>query len=232
MTALEIVLISLLGAIVCLIAVVVIINAIITRFFSKKVVDYEVLNEFAPKSPIVFLGDSLTDLYPMHEFLHDDRIINRGISNETCLDVEKRLGDIIALSPKTVFLLVGINDYVRAKRPPSCGEVAKRIVGIADKLSATCGDVRIISLYPVNPKKFWFSKYYLKFATNERVTATNAVVKKLCIEKGYKYLDYNAYLIDDSGKLKAEYTVEGLHLNLAGYKVISPLIKEELENII
>ena len=74
MTALEIVLVSVSGALVALIVALIIIVSVVNGYFTKKVVDYEVLNEFAPENPIVFLGDSLTDLFPVHEFLPDERI--------------------------------------------------------------------------------------------------------------------------------------------------------------
>lgn len=231
MTALEIVLTSLIGAIVCLGLIVFIIAKIITKFFINKVVDYKVLNEFTPDNPIVFLGDSLTDLFPCHEFLHDERIVNRGISNETTYDVEKRLDDVTCLNPRAVFLLIGINDFLRTKGKKDPKQVAERVIALADKLHETCEDIRIISLYPINKKKKWFSKFYLRKVSNEKISVTNGILKKLCLDKGYKYLDFNAYLLDGNGTLCQDYTLEGLHLNLIGYKILTPYFKKELEQI-
>ena len=231
MTALEIVLVSVTATLVCLVAVIIIINVIITKFLLRKVVNYETLNEFAPDSPIVFLGDSLTDLFPVHEFLHDDRIINRGISNETTADVEKRLGDVTCLTPRAVFLLVGINDFLRMRGKQEAKAVAERVIAIADKLSSTCADVRVISLYPINKKKTWLSKFYLHKASNEKITLTNGLLKKYCEENGYKFIDLFPALIDKDGNLDADYTVEGLHLNLLGYKKLTPYFKKEIESI-
>ncbi|MBO4573404.1 MAG: lysophospholipase [Clostridia bacterium] len=231
MTALEIVMVSLSATLVCLIAVIFIIGRVITKYLTHKVVDYSVLNEFAPENPIVFLGDSLTDLFPVHEFLPDERIINRGISNETTFDVGKRLDDIIVLKPRAVFLLVGINDYLRLKKKSEPRTVAERVITIADKLSSVCSDVRVISLYPINPKKTKISAFYLRKTTNEKINSTNAILRKLCIEKGYKYIDIHSYLIDENGYLKADYTIEGLHLNLKGYAALTPYYKEQLNSI-
>ena len=231
MTALEIVMVSLSGVLVCLIAVILIISKMITSYLMRKVVNYEVLNEFAPEKPIVFLGDSLTDLYPIHEFLHDDRIINRGISNETTYDVEKRLGDITCLNPRAVFLLIGINDYLRLKKKREPHEVAERVIAIADRLKTCCDDIRVVSLYPINPKRQKFSKFYLRKTTNAKITVTNGILKKLCAERGYKFIDMHAHLIDNDGVLDKNFTLEGLHLNLAGYKHITPVFKEELKTI-
>ena len=231
MTALEIVLTSLIGAIICLVIVFAILVRIVTKFFTHKIVNYKVLNEFAPENPIVFLGDSLTDFFPCHEFLHDKRIINRGISNETTFDVEKRLGDVIVLKPKAVFLLIGINDFLRLRGKRDAKTVAERVIFLADKLHEACEDIRVISLYPVNKKKKWFYKFALSKVTNEKISVTNGLIKKMCQEKGYKYLDFNSYLIDDNGNLNADYTIEGLHLNLIGYKHLTPYIKNELEEI-
>ncbi|MBR1890921.1 MAG: hypothetical protein IJ811_00310 [Clostridia bacterium] len=231
MTALEIVLVSVSGALVALIVALIIIVSVVNGYFTKKVVDYEVLNEFAPENPIVFLGDSLTDLFPVHEFLPDERIINRGISNETTFDVERRIDCVTALKPRTVFLLIGINDFLRLKKSTP-KKVADRVVYLADILSKTCNDIRVISLFPVNKKKRGvMSRFYLRKVNNLMIAATNQLIKKGCLERGYSYLDFHSYLMDEHGDLNSDYTFEGLHLNLAGYKALTPYYKRELQSI-
>ena len=38
----------------------------------------------------------------------------------------------------------------------------------------------------------------------------------------------NAPLTDDQGRLKAEYTIEGMHIYEAGYRAIWPAVKGEI----
>ena len=63
-------------------------------------------------------------------------------------------------------------------------------------------------------------KECLKIHTNEKITAANALVKQLAERHGQHYIDINDDLKDEQGRLKAEYTIEGLHINERGYRAI------------
>lgn len=41
-------------------------------------------------------------------------------------------------------------------------------------------------------------------------------------ELGVQYIDVNNQLKDDKGRLKAEYTIEGMHIKPEGYRAIFP----------
>ena len=58
--------------------------------------------------------------------------------------------------------------------------------------------------------------------TNEKINAANELVKRLAQEKGAGYIDINAPLKDANGCLKAEYTIEGMHIKEEGYRAIYP----------
>ncbi len=230
MTALEIVLTSVTGALFVLIVLAIILIKMFDKAMYKKVIDYKVLNRFAPENPIVFLGDSLTDLYPVHEFLHDERIVNRGIANETTFDIMSRLEDIICLNPRTVILQAGINDFLR-KGIKSPVDVSKNVISIVEKLLETVKDVRVVSLYPVNKKKLKISWLYLRKVNNNKIILTNEYLKKYCKEKGVEFIDMYSRLTDETLNLNKDYTIEGLHLNLKGYDVLSSEFEKIIDDI-
>ena len=60
----------------------------------------------------------------------------------------------------------------------------------------------------------------LLIRTNEKIRAANEEVKKLAARHGQKYIDVNAPLTDEQGRLKAEYTIEGMHIKPEGYRAI------------
>ncbi|MBQ6506894.1 MAG: lysophospholipase, partial [Clostridia bacterium] len=74
--------------------------------------------------------------------------------------------------------------------------------------------------YPVNrivgEKNPW-AREALRVRTNARVNSANAAVRKLAEEAGAQFLDLNAGIRDADGNLKAEYTVEGMHMYADGY---------------
>jgi len=50
----------------------------------------------------------------------------------------------------------------------------------------------------------------------------------LAAETGAAYLDLNDPLTDENGCLKAEYCLDGIHINEYGYRAIFPLLMEQI----
>ena len=68
----------------------------------------------------------------------------------------------------------------------------------------------------------------LRIRTNERIRQANAAVADLARRRGYRYRDFNAPLTDAQGRLKAEYTTEGMHITPEGYRAIWPLVAQAI----
>ena len=64
----------------------------------------------------------------------------------------------------------------------------------------------------------------------EKITEANALVKLIAEKHGQHYIDINDGLKDEQGRLKAEYTIEGLHINEQGYRAIFDDFLKYLEN--
>lgn len=58
------------------------------------------------------------------------------------------------------------------------------------------------------------------------LNTANVEVKKLAEKHGQLYIDINRNLKDEQGGLKAEYTIEGMHINGDGYRAIYDDIME------
>ena len=54
----------------------------------------------------------------------------------------------------------------------------------------------------------------------EKLPAANGAVKALAEELGYTFIDVNDGLTDSEGRLKKEYTVDGIHMYADGYRVV------------
>ena len=83
---------------------------------------------------IVFMGDSITEfwLHLQPEFFKNRPYVNRGISGQTTPQMLIRFRqDVIALNPKAVVILAGIND-IAGNTGPSTLEM------IEDNLSSMC----------------------------------------------------------------------------------------------
>ena len=227
MTALEIVMVAVASILVLAIIVYIGVNIYISRFKINKVRSFREIDSLNGKKSIVFLGDSLTDFYPIHEFINCDKIANRGIGGDTTKNVMNRLEEIIKLSPKLVFLQIGINDmiYKRVKSEV----VAERIMKIANDLREKGIKVYIISLYPINKRKMAFSWFMCRHATNKRVLSVNKLLVEKCEKDNIPYIDMHSELVDKKGNLRTTFTTEGLHISTKGYKKITLVLKKYLE---
>lgn len=191
-----------------------------------KVERYREENKSARKGQIVFTGSSLMEMFPITKLLkeHSEDIIiyNRGvggfISDELLAVIDVCATD---LQPSKVFINIGTNDLSRSSIPISSlmDNYDKIITVIEDAVP----DVKIylMAYYPVNYEAAREDmKECLKIRTNEKITEANAQVKKLAEKHGQRYIDINRNLKDEQGRLKAEYTIEGLHINENGYRAI------------
>ena len=95
MTALEIVLTSVLGA---LVLVAILYLFIFHTNAQNRLQLFEVTSPNAEPGATVFFGDSLTDFFPIQDFFPRIPIYNRGIAGNTTKDLLKRLQDVINLA--------------------------------------------------------------------------------------------------------------------------------------
>ena len=100
---------------------------------------------------------------------------------------------------------------------------------IISEIEEKVHDVKIylMAYYPVNYEAAAEEmKECLKIRTNEKITAANVEVKKLAEKHSQRYIDINRNLKDEQGRLKAEYTIEGMHINEDGYRAVYDDIME------
>ena len=78
-----------------------------------------------------------------------------------------------------------------------------------------------MAYYPVNYEAADENmKECLKIRNNEKIRIANVEVKKLAERHSQRYININKNLMDEQCRLKAEYTIEGLHINEDGYRAI------------
>ena len=90
-----------------------------------------------------------------------------------------------------------------------------------------------MAYYPVNETApgedaAEYLKYMFINRTNENILTANKAVEKLAEEFGYHYIDVNDGLLDETGRLKKEYTIEGIHMYANGYCVVLENMKKYL----
>jgi lysophospholipase L1-like esterase len=184
------------------------------------------LAQFA-KQPIVtgrtiFLGNSITEMGNWKKATGDTTVLNRGIAGDITFGVLKRLKDITDRQPSKVFLLIGIND-IGKDIPDSV--IAGNDLKIVKEIHAKCPQTQIYvqSILPVNSTIHNFPQHYDK---EEHVLAVNKLLQANAAAGNYNFVDIFHLFVDADGRLKSEYTYEGLHLRPPAYDIWVAYLKK------
>jgi len=175
---------------------------------------------------VVFMGNSITEgwSYANPAFFAGKPYVNRGISGQTTPQMLVRFRpDVIALKPKVVIILAGINDIAGNTGTMTLEQTEDNLASMTDL--ALANGIRVV-LSAVLPAYDFPWKPGMEPA--EKVVKLNAWIRKFAAEKGCAYIDYFTPMADEKHALKAEYTSDGVHPNLAGYLVMEPIAEKAI----
>lgn len=172
---------------------------------------------------IIFLGNSITEMGNWGKLLGDSTVVNRGIGGDITFGVLKRLDDVIRRQPSKLFLLIGINDIGKDIPDAVIADNIRKIIQRVQHESSSTA-IYLESILPVNPDITGFPQHYDK---NQHVIATNILLQHVAADTKVKFIDTNSLFSDEHGKLKKEYTIEGLHINEKGYEAWVKFLKED-----
>ena len=175
---------------------------------------------------VVFMGDSITDFWIGNDstFFSSNSYVDRGISGQTTGQMLLRFRqDVIELKPKEVVILAGINDIAENNGPEKMENIFGNIVSMAQLAKANNIQVVISSVLPA----FAFP---WRPAINPvpKISELNTLLKNYAAENGIIYLDYFTAMADSRPGLPAELSKDGVHPNLAGYKIMEPLAEKAI----
>lgn len=176
----------------------------------------------AAKNPdhlTILLGDSLSLWFPA-ELLPGKRVwMNQGISGEKTHTLLKRLHLLNVADVDTIFLMIGINDLIWGQ---SDQEVLANYQDIMDYLVTHHPHTQVVvqSILPHGAEtSSWESRHLLLELPNERIQAMNKSLEKIAGDYNAHYLELYPIFSNGDGKLRADLTTDGLHLNRQGYLV-------------
>lgn len=180
--------------------------------------------ELVPDSDrVIFFGDSITDFWGLQNYFQNQSYVNRGIAGQTTPQMLIRFRpDAIALRPKAVILLAGTNDIAGS---PTIAQTQDNLRSIVEL--AKYHQIRVIlaSLLPV-------SELVSTTRPRDKIAALNDWIQNYCAENNCVYLDYHSQMVDDRGFLQSHLSVDGLHPNDAGYKIMAPLAEAAIQEAI
>lgn len=188
------------------------------NYYWQKVTHFEMLPK--SKGATIFIGDSITDGAEWAALFQDPNVLNFGVSGDISAGVLNRLPDVVKLAPKKIFILIGVNDISRNISADS----VYRNINLAVRyihLYSRSTQVFIQSILPVNDNLKSFSSHTGKV---DSILKVNALLSKGAASLKYTWLNLYSSFCDNQGKLKREFTNDGLHLKGAGYALWKHLI--------
>jgi lysophospholipase L1-like esterase len=177
----------------------------------------------APPEPgrVVFLGDSITDVWHLAQYFPGKPYVNRGIDSQTTPQMLVRMfPDVIALKPAAMIVLAGTNDIVGNTGPSTLTMIEDNLQAMTELAQVHGIKVILCSITPV-------SNYSQRKQTLQRPPADilklNAWIKEYSASAHATFADYYSALADNSGMLKQDLSGDGLHPNDKGYALMVPV---------
>lgn len=191
--------------------------------------NYRELNQLAVKEPaIIFIGDSIVEYFPLHELVQSPKtLVNRGIRGyKTDLLLENLDAHLFGQALDKVFLLIGTNDIGKEMDQ---AETLANLEAVIQEISRDypLAQIQLLSVLPVNEQEQYKGTVYIR--TNEKIKDLNRAYQELA-QAYYQvsYVDVYSSLLDEVGQLAEAYTTDGLHLSVAGYRILAQALQETL----
>jgi lysophospholipase L1-like esterase len=193
--------------------------------YQNKVLASHAMHGAKDRRCVVFLGDSLTEWWPVAAAFPKLRVANRGIASDTTRGMLCRIQQtVLDLQPRAIVMLGGINDLRPNNQPP----------GTPDTI-ATNYRLMLEKICKHDPKTPVFVCEVLpsSISTSEVIRETNQAIEKVAADFPNAVLvrTHKRFLNND-GTQNMRLFSDGVHLKPAGYEVLQDALRPGLEKLI
>lgn len=174
---------------------------------------------------VIFLGDSITENWTIADpSLFSTSVLDRGIGGQTTPQILLRFyQDVVALRPRIVHIMAGVNDIMGNTGPTSDATIVNNIRVMIDVAKAN--RIRVV-LAAMTPSKAFVARP--DFNLVPRITAVNRLLAGLAMEQHVGFVDYAPVLANAESGLKDALGNDGLHPNRDGYALMRPLTEQAI----
>lgn len=179
----------------------------------------------AGESPLVFIGDSITEGWAQAGVAEWDAhflprgAVNFGIGGDMTGNLLWRLdqGATGKLNPRAVVLLIGVNNTWITDEPPET--IAEGVVAVVDRLEAVFpeADILLQAVFPMAERPNDPQRLV--------VTAINEHLQSLGQRPRVTWMDIGDVFLEDDGRISTEIMPDFLHLSPEGYRRWSDAVR-------
>jgi lysophospholipase L1-like esterase len=173
---------------------------------------------------VVFLGDSIMDYWGSRSgtWFSNSGWINRGIGGQATAQLLQRIqSDAINLHPQAIALEGASNDMRSGFSPEA---IRDNLLSMGKLAQAHHIAVFVASMIPVCD--CYSSLTGLR--TVRRIDYFNTLLRQMCRERYWTFIDLNKPLRDKKGLMRKELTTDGVHPNDEGYRILAPVVLKAL----
>jgi len=185
-----------------------------------------------PQLDIYFLGDSITEWWPLmaNEVWNAEfgrlRVLNCGASGDRTENILYRIthGEFEQITPRVIVLLAGINNLGGSPqlKPQEVVRGLEQIVATL-RAKSPASKILLLSIFPAGHRSD---------PIRSRIIDTNKRLNSLVDQASVFYLDIYEKFLDPEGNLPASIAPDGLHLNAAGYQIWADGMRPALHELL
>ncbi|NES21974.1 MAG: hypothetical protein F6K41_24385 [Symploca sp. SIO3E6] len=197
----------------------------------SSLVEQEAKIATARRVPVVLLGNSMFFSFPRE--LLPPGSLNQSFPGETIAHTINRLALLKNIQPDSFIIMVGNLDLMQGKKTES---IVAELSELIKKLQDTHPQSQIV-IFSVLPRT---TTQHIKVPPKNRsallkldkvkVILLNQQIQQLTQEAGVTFIDAVPYVADANGNLRAELSLDGIHLLPQGYAILKALIELRIGN--
>ena len=176
----------------------------------------------------VLMGDSITEGWASKDpdFFTEHKLVGRGISGQTTSQMLLRFrDDVVALQPKYVVILAGVNDIALNEGYSSLDGTVGNIISMCE--IALANGIKPILCTPTPANVIpWRAEVT---GTADKVDQLKYMIRSYAAAKQIQVVDYWGALHDEYRGFPQKWAYDGIHPNLDGYKVMEELLLKKLK---
>lgn len=182
-------------------------------YYARRATLFDLLPVYS--SDIIMLGNSLTDGAEWNELFDNCHVKNRGIVGDIIPGFFERLEPILKGQPRKIFIMGGVNDISHGV---SADSIVSAMTQVVTTIQARCPKtvIYVQSMLPFNNDvRLW----KLLKGREQVVVDGNKGLESMCQRLGVTFINLYPLFVGENGKMKPEYTNDGLHLMGGAYLI-------------
>ena len=182
-------------------------------YYARRATLFDLLPVYS--SDIIMLGNSLTDGAEWNELFDNCHVKNRGIVGDIIPGFFERLEPILKGQPRKIFIMGGVNDISHGV---SADSIVSAMTQVVTTIQARCPktEIYVQSMLPFNNDvRLW----KLLKGREQVVVDGNKGLESMCQRLGVTFINLYPLFVGENGKMKSDYTNDGLHLMGGAYLI-------------